>query len=74
MNEYSKNRIAYVVFLTHHLAAAWGKTVPEAFGLLDESGILGSYILPCYETLHSEGTEAVVEDITLFAREKGYAV
>ncbi len=32
------------------------------------------YILECYDTLHTLGTEYLVEDITEFAKEKGVAV
>ena len=36
--------------------------------------ILDDYIFVCYDTLHTLGTEYLVEDITEYAREKGVAV
>ena len=62
------------VFLIHRLAERWGKPVPEIYAILNNTGILDGYIFKCYDTLHTLGTEYLVEDLTEFAREKGVAV
>ena len=39
--------------------------------MLNSSGILDNYIIKCYDVLHSLGAEAMVDDISELAREKG---
>lgn len=64
----------FSVFLMYRLAEAWSKSVPDVYRILKETCILKGYVFPCYDTLHSIGSEALVEDITSFARERGAAV
>jgi hypothetical protein len=61
----------FSVFLIHRLADKWGKPTPEVYRVLVDTDILDGYILPSYDTLHTLGTEYLVEDITDFARERG---
>lgn len=68
------DELDFSVFLMHRLAEAWGTGVPEVYRTLSSTGILNGYIIPCYDTLHSMGTEALVADITAFARERGATV
>ena len=42
--------------------------------ILNETHILDDYIFVCYDTLHTLGTEYLVEDITEYAKEKGAAI
>ena len=46
----------------------------NVYKTLNETNILDNYIFVCYDTLHTLGTEYLVEDITEYAREKGAAV
>ena len=70
----SSNELAFVVFVLHILASAWGKTPSEAYGICKKSGALDSYIFPHYDVLHSMGANALIEDITGYVRERGVAV
>jgi len=70
----SHKEIDFAVFLLHKLAKSWGKPVPETYQILASSGILDDYILASYDTLHTLGSEYLVEDITTFVHEKGIAL
>ena len=74
MTQRTRDEIDYGVFLAYHLARAWGMPVTDTVAVLSQTGILRSYIIPCFDVLHSESTDAVVADITSFARERGAAV
>lgn len=63
--------MSFTVFLIHQLAESWNKTPAEVFAILDETGILEDYIVPCYDTLHTMGSQYLVNDITTFAVERG---
>ena len=50
------------------------KHEPKVYEVLNSTGILDSYIINCYDVLHTQGKDYLVEDITDFAREKGVQV
>lgn len=64
----------FTVFLLNRLARFWGKTTPDTYGILKKSGTLDNYILPNWEVLHSEGTEALLGDVTGYVRSCGVAL
>ena len=64
----TKKELQFSIFLIYKLAAA------DVYKTLNETNILDNYIFVCYDTLHTLGTEYLVEDITEYAREKGAAV
>jgi len=64
----------FSIFLIHRLSERWGTSAPETYDILNSTDILDGYILKCYDTLHTLGTEYLVDDLTEFAREKGIAV
>ena len=43
----------------------------EVYKILNSTGILDNYIIGCYDVLHTQGKEYLIEDITEFVREKG---
>lgn len=67
----NREELTFTVFLIHKLADAWNKAPSDVYKLLKDSGILEDYILPCYDTLHTLGSQRLVEDITEFVRERG---
>ena len=71
---YKKAEMQFSVFLIHQLAESWHKRPAYVYELLNKSQILDDYIIKCYDTLHTQGSRALIEDITEFVREKGIAV
>lgn len=69
-----KKELTFVVFILHALGNYWNMTTPEAYEILNTTGILDNYIIKCYDVLHTLGKEYLVEDITEFVREKGIDV
>jgi hypothetical protein len=64
--------LEFAVFCIENTADELGLTGAEAYRLLTErSGILDDYIIPCYDTLHTQGKEYIVNDIIEYMREKG---
>lgn len=74
MSQHDKDAVFFVVWLLNHVARAWGKTSAETYQLLQSVDIVNGYLYPCYDTLHTMGSEALVEDVTLLARKRGLAV
>ena len=64
--------LEFSVFCIENVAEQLGLNGEEVYRLLTEkSDILDNYIIPCYDTLHTQGKEYIVNDIVEFLHEKG---
>ena len=64
--------LEFTVFCIENVAEQLGLSGAEIYKLLAEnSDILDNYVIPCYETLHTQGKEYIVNDIVDLMREKG---
>ncbi|MBR2408294.1 MAG: DUF3791 domain-containing protein [Lachnospiraceae bacterium] len=70
----SKKELDFSIFMLYSLAEQWNMTPVAVYKILNSTGILDNYIIPCYDVLHTQGKEYLVEDITEYAREKGVNV
>ena len=71
MSACTKAELEFSIFLIHRLADSWKMSPAKVYQKLLDTGILDDYIIPCYDTLHTQGAEALVEDITEFVHERG---
>jgi hypothetical protein len=66
--------LEFAVFCIENTADELGLSGAELYRLLTEkSSILDDYIIPCYDVLHTQGKEYIVDDIIGYMREKGLA-
>ena len=64
--------LEFSVFCIENVADHLGLAGSEVYRLLTEkSDILDNYIIPCYDALHTQGKEYIVNDIVDYMREKG---
>lgn len=70
-NVEERKKLDFAVFVVHALAEAWKMLPKEAYRTLADCGALDGYVWPCYDVLHTMGRQALVEDLTSYAREKG---
>jgi hypothetical protein len=67
--------LEFTVFCIENVAEHLGCRGDEIYELLTgKSDILDNYIVPCYDPLHTQGKEYIVNDIIEYMREKGLAV
>lgn len=69
-----ERELNFSIFLLYSLADSWKKTPAAVYKILNSTGILDDYIIPCYDVLHTQGKECLVEDITEYVKEKGVSV
>lgn len=74
MGEDARRKIDFSVFLMYRLAESWGKTVPEVYRELAETDVLGGYIIPFYDVLHTQGEQSLVEEVTELVRRRRAAI
>lgn len=66
----SDKQIEYSVFCIENVAEQLGKTGAEVFNMLNESGLLNSYIVPSYEALHTQSKQYIVDEIISVLKER----
>lgn len=69
-----RKSLEFTVFLIHALANTWNRSCKHVYQILNYTGILDNYILPCYDVLHTQGEQYLVDDITDFVKEKGVQI
>ena len=63
--------LEFSVFCIENVAEQLGISGEETYKLLaKKSNILDNYIIPSYDTLHTQGKEYIVNDIVEYMREK----
>lgn len=66
-----EKELDFSIFILYSLANRWNKTPAAVYHILNSTGILDNYIIACYDVLHTQGKEYLVEDITDYVKEKG---
>jgi len=71
----NSKELDFSVFCIENIAEYLGLNGDEVYKLLSEkSNILDNYIIPCFDTLHTQGKEYIVNDIIEVMRERGLSV
>ena len=68
MQEYQLDFITYCV---GNLADRLKMSASQVYKLLRSSGVLGDYIIPCYDVLHTFGKEYIIDDLVNMLKKKG---
>ena len=72
MTEMNTRELEFAVFCIESLAEHIGCGGEDSYTLLAEkSDVLDNYIIPCYDALHTQGKEYIVNDIIGILHEKG---
>ena len=69
------NELEFAVFCIENVSGHLGLTGDEIYKLLTEkSDILDNYIIPCFDSLHTQGKNYIVNDIIEIMRGKKLSV
>ena len=70
----NNKELEFAVFCIENTAEYLELKGDDVYKLLTEkSDILDNYIIPCFDALHTQGKEYIVNDIVEIMREKGLA-
>ena len=64
----------FAIFILYQLADAWHMPPFKVYEILNQSGALTNYLVPCYDVLHTLGSEYLVNDFTEYIQERGYKI
>lgn len=67
----SFEQLDFTVYCIGSIADALEMNARKVYHLLNDSGILKNYIIPCYDVLHTFSKEYMVEDVVSLMKEKG---
>lgn len=68
MNEDS---FAFTVYMIHEIANKKGKTPGQIYKALKDCDCIDEYLVPCFDVLHTMGTEYLIEDIDQYVSLRG---
>lgn len=69
------DELEFAVFCIENIAIRLGKNAEAVYrALTDKNNILGSYIIPEYEMLHTQSKDYIVDDIISLMSERGIEV
>lgn len=67
--------LEFTIFCVESLAERLNISSKVVYKMLrTDTDILDNYIIPCYEPLHSQGKNYIVEDLISALREKGVVI
>jgi len=69
---FSRKELEFAVFCIENIAENLGKSGNEVYKMLTEkSDILDSYVISCYDVLHTQGKNYIVNDILDYMKKRG---
>lgn len=72
---HNKEELSFAIFCIENVAIKLNVSADKVYRALAEGdNILNHYIIPCYDVLHSQGREYIVEDIISYMEEKGVKI
>lgn len=72
MSDQTLQEIDFAMFVLYHVAEHLDMPVVHVYKLLNSVDIVDGYLIPCYNVLHTLGTEYLVDDICDLTRERGF--
>ncbi len=71
----NEKELEFAIFCVENIAIHLNTAAEKVYDALTiKSDILYSYIVPCYDILHTQGKEYIVEDILAVMKERGITV
>lgn len=74
MSQRDKDVAFFVVWVLNKAAKRWGTTPAEVYRLLEGTGIVSGYLVGFYDTVHTMGEQAILDDLTQLAATRGVAL
>ncbi len=71
----NEEELGFAIFCIENIAAYLNQPAEKVYDALAmKSSILDSYIVPCYEALHTQGKDYIIADILEVMEEQGISI
>ena len=68
----TENELEFIFFCIEYLAIKTKKSGTEIYDCIaKKTDLLSNYIVPCYDVLHTQGKDYIVNDLLEHLKEKG---
>ncbi|MGL5414249.1 MAG: DUF3791 domain-containing protein [Clostridium sp.] len=74
MKKCNKKEIEFTVFIINKLSDYLKKPIKEVYRILEDNDVIDDYIIECYDVLHTQGGEYLVDDIAELLKERGVEI
>ncbi len=69
------NELEFAIFCIENVAIKLGVSAEKVYdAFTKKSDILNGYIVPCFDALHTQSKEYIVDDLISYMKEKGVSV
>lgn len=66
-----EKKLEFTIFCIESLAEKLGISAKGVYKMIKDTDTLDNYIIPCYESLHSQSKKYIAEDLIEVLRERG---
>lgn len=70
----SQECFEFVVYMIHACARKWNMTPMQVYQIIEDKGCVSKYLIPCYDVLHTQGVNYLVDDIKEFMKIRGVSI
>ena len=71
----NNNELEFAIFCIENVAIKLGVSAEKVYdAFTKKSDILNGYIVPCFDALHTQSKEYIVDDLISYMKEKGVSV
>jgi len=71
----NENELEFAIFCIENVAIKLGVSAEKVYdAFTKKSDILNGYIVPCFDALHTQSKEYIVDDLISYMKEKGVSV
>lgn len=72
---YGSKELEFAIFCIENIAIKLNNSGQDVYKMLtEETNILNDYIIPCYDVLHTQDKNYIINDIIELMKEKGVKV
>ncbi len=70
----TRESFSFVVYMIHACANKWGKLPSEVYSILSQADCINKYLVDCYDVLHTQSTNYIVDDIVEYLKNRGIQI
>ncbi len=61
----------FVIYIINEIANSKGKSTPQVYKAMSETGCIKDYLVPFYDVLHTMSSQSVAEDVLEYVESRG---
>lgn len=67
----SRKVAEFIIYIINEIANSQGKSTPQVYKVLSQTGCISNYLVPFYDVLHTMSSQSVAEDVLEYVESRG---